>query len=84
MAFGGGLDVNATDHIGIRLIQVEYLRTSFFFHVTKQRPHLGGCGVPFLSIATVNNRAGRKRPALLFQPNHIYCLAIDAPQALLW
>jgi opacity protein-like surface antigen len=29
MALGGGLDVNATDHIGIRLIQAEYLMTRF-------------------------------------------------------
>ncbi len=27
MALGGGLDLNATDHIGIRLIQAEYLYT---------------------------------------------------------
>lgn len=30
MALGGGLDVNATDHIGIRLIQAEYFMTRFF------------------------------------------------------
>ncbi|MGD1211696.1 MAG: outer membrane beta-barrel protein [Candidatus Acidiferrales bacterium] len=29
MAVGGGLDVNATDHIGVRLIQAEYLLTKF-------------------------------------------------------
>jgi opacity protein-like surface antigen len=29
MAIGGGLDVNATSHIGIRLIQAEYLMTRF-------------------------------------------------------
>jgi opacity protein-like surface antigen len=29
MAVGGGLDVNATNHIGIRLIQAEYLMTRF-------------------------------------------------------
>jgi opacity protein-like surface antigen len=29
MALGGGLDYNATDHIGIRLIQAEYLMTRF-------------------------------------------------------
>jgi opacity protein-like surface antigen len=28
-AFGGGLDWNATSHIGIRLIQAEYLMTKF-------------------------------------------------------
>ncbi len=30
MALGGGVDWNATDHIGIRLIQAEYLMTRFF------------------------------------------------------
>jgi len=30
MAVGGGVDWNATDHIGIRLIQAEYLMTRFF------------------------------------------------------
>jgi opacity protein-like surface antigen len=29
MAIGGGLDVNATPHIGIRLIQAEYVLTKF-------------------------------------------------------
>ncbi|HUJ82694.1 MAG TPA: outer membrane beta-barrel protein [Candidatus Acidoferrales bacterium] len=29
MALGGGLDVNATKHIGIRLIQADYLMTRF-------------------------------------------------------
>jgi opacity protein-like surface antigen len=29
MALGGGLDVNATNHIGIRLIQAEYFMTRF-------------------------------------------------------
>ena len=29
MTLGGGLDVNATNHIGIRLIQAEYLMTRF-------------------------------------------------------
>ncbi|HUJ31460.1 MAG TPA: outer membrane beta-barrel protein [Candidatus Acidoferrum sp.] len=29
MALGGGVDVNATEHIGIRLIQAEYLMTRF-------------------------------------------------------
>jgi opacity protein-like surface antigen len=31
MALGGGVDWNATDHIGIRLIQAEYLLTRFGF-----------------------------------------------------
>jgi len=30
LAAGGGLDWNATEHIGIRLIQAEYLMTRFF------------------------------------------------------
>jgi len=30
MTVGGGVDWNATDHIGIRLIQAEYLMTRFF------------------------------------------------------
>lgn len=30
MTLGGGVDVNATDHIGIRLIQAEYLMTRLF------------------------------------------------------
>ena len=29
MALGGGLDYNATSHIGIRLVQAEYLMTRF-------------------------------------------------------
>jgi opacity protein-like surface antigen len=29
MTLGGGVDVNASDHVGIRLIQAEYLRTHF-------------------------------------------------------
>jgi hypothetical protein len=29
LAVGGGLDWNATTHIGIRLIQAEYLMTQF-------------------------------------------------------
>ncbi|MGD0955489.1 MAG: hypothetical protein ABR953_01490 [Candidatus Acidiferrales bacterium] len=29
MALGGGLDWNATEHIGVRLIQAEYLLTTF-------------------------------------------------------
>jgi len=29
MAVGGGLDVNATDHVGVRLVQAEYLLTKF-------------------------------------------------------
>jgi hypothetical protein len=29
MALGGGLDWNATPHIGVRLIQAEYLLTKF-------------------------------------------------------
>ena len=29
MAVGGGLDVNATKHLGVRLIQAEYLMTKF-------------------------------------------------------
>jgi uncharacterized hydantoinase/oxoprolinase family protein len=29
MALGGGLDWNATPHIGVRLIQAEYLMTQF-------------------------------------------------------
>jgi opacity protein-like surface antigen len=31
MALGGGVDWNTTDHIGIRLIQAEYLLTRFGF-----------------------------------------------------
>ena len=30
MTAGGGVDWNATTHIGIRLIQAEYLMTRFF------------------------------------------------------
>lgn len=29
MTLGGGVDVNASDHVGIRLIQAEYFRTHF-------------------------------------------------------
>jgi opacity protein-like surface antigen len=29
MAIGGGLDVNATKHIGVRLVQAEYFMTRF-------------------------------------------------------
>jgi hypothetical protein len=29
MTVGGGLDWNATEHIGVRLIQAEYLLTDF-------------------------------------------------------
>jgi len=30
MTVGGGLDLNATSHIGVRVIQAEYLMTQFF------------------------------------------------------
>ena len=30
MSFGGGLDVRVSDHIAIRVIQIDYVRTHFF------------------------------------------------------
>ena len=34
MAFGGGLDVHAGEHIDVRVIQVDYMPT--FFNSTRQ------------------------------------------------
>jgi len=45
MAFGGGLDVHAGDHIDVRVIQVDYLPT--FFNSEHQNNLRVGAGVKF-------------------------------------
>jgi opacity protein-like surface antigen len=43
MAFGGGLDVHASDHIDVRVIQVDYLPT--FFNGKRQDGIRAGAGI---------------------------------------
>jgi hypothetical protein len=45
MAFGGGLDVHAWEHVDIRVIQVDYLPT--FFNSEHQNNIRVGAGVKF-------------------------------------
>jgi hypothetical protein len=43
MAFGGGLDIHASEHLDIRPIMVDYLPT--FFNSTRQDNFRAGAGI---------------------------------------
>jgi hypothetical protein len=37
MAAGGGLDINASEHLGVRVVQAEYLLTKFVDGITNRQ-----------------------------------------------
>ncbi len=49
MTLGGGVDWNAGEHIGVRLIQAEYFLTRFDSRNQERRANLNGRYVPLLT-----------------------------------
>ncbi len=47
MALGGGLDVSVNDSIAVRVAQVDYLRTHFFFQTQNKGRIAAGLVIRF-------------------------------------